>query len=259
MRNWHSKKIDIMTKGGMILSRIMTEAMEYVQAGKTTMQTELFVRERFAFYQVEPSFTKVRNYQYYTCLSVNDVVVHGVPNDQILVNGDIIGIDIGVFFQGFHTDMSWSKIIGGGENRFQAQNTFLKCGQTALIEAVRECVFGKRVGDISLAIQKRIENSGYHVVKQLVGHAVGRELHEFPHIPGIITKPVGKTEPLKPGMTLAIEIIYVAGNEEIAFKNNDGWSIATRDGSLSGLFEATIAVLEKGNKVLTPFTGLLNT
>jgi methionyl aminopeptidase len=256
------EKIEKMTRGGKILGTIMSEACDFARVGISTLQIEYFVRERFAFYRVEPSFTKVKNYQYYTCLSVNDVVVHGVPSAYILNDQDILGIDIGVYLEGFHTDMSWSKLIkkdGQKKDRYINQEEFLKAGAKSLQLAIGQAMPGKRIGDISRMIQTSVEGFGFNVVKQLVGHAVGKNLHEYPQIPGILTKNIDQTEEISAGMTLAIEIIYTMGKPDIVYKNNDGWSIATKDKSLSGLFEATVAVVDDGNKVLTPFTQLLNT
>lgn len=261
MTKTQTEKIEKMTPGGEILAKIMGEALDFAKEGVSTLQIEYYVRERFAFYKVEPSFTKVRDYKYYTCLSVNDVVVHGIPNDYVLKDHDVIGIDIGVYKDGYHTDMSWSKIIKNNiqnEQIYADSESFLNAGKRALNFAIEKTIVGNRIGDISKVIQSEIEKSGFNVVKQLVGHAVGRNLHEYPQIPGVLTKKIENTESIEAGMTLAIEIIYAKGKPEIIYKNDDGWSICMRDSSLSGLFEATVAVFDVGNKVLTPFTQLLN-
>lgn len=261
MTKKQEEKISVMREGGLFLSKIMAEAVTYAGIGVTTSALEKYIRTRFSFYGVSPSFTTVRNYQDYSCLCVNDVVVHGVPGAYMLKHNDIIGIDIGVFFKGYHTDMSWSKVIidpaSNTQDSVKENNAFLETGECALVFAIKACRAGNRIGDISSAIQTNIEKNGYSVVRQLVGHAVGKKLHEHPQIPGIITGDIQKTPELLPGMTLAIEVIYCLGKPEIVYKNDDGWSIATRDKSLSGLFEATVAVKDTGTEILTPFDGLL--
>ena len=133
----------------------------------------------------------------------------------------------------------------------------MEAGVEALKKAIAQAKYGNRIGHISQAIQETIEKAGYSVVKQLVGHAVGKELHEYPQIPGLLTKSIEKTPEIKEGMTLAIEVIYTMKNPEIVYKNDDGWTISTRDQSKAGLFEATVAIYENRTDILTPFQGLL--
>lgn len=254
-------KITKMTTGGAILSQIMEKALDFAKPGVSTLQIEYFVRELMAKHQVEPSFTKVRNYQFYTCACVNDVVVHGIPTDNKLQAGDILGLDIGVFKDGYNTDMSWSKLIKyEDENNagYEDKVLFLETGQKALLKALEQAKLGKRIGDISLAIQTAIEEGKFSVVNQLVGHAVGKKLHEYPQIPGVLTKKIKNTEELENDMTLAIEIIYTMGEPDIVYKNSDGWTIATKDYSLAGLFEVTVAIRNDRPLILTPFERLLN-
>ena len=261
MTKKQEEKISVMREGGLFLSKIMAEAVNYAGVGLTTADLEKYIRSRFSFYGVLPSFTTVRNYQDYSCLCVNDVVVHGVPSSYVLKHNDIIGIDIGVFFKGYHTDMSWSKVILDPDSKIQdglkQNHAFLATGAKTLVSAIKACKAGNRIGDISSAIQANIEKNGYSGVRQLVGHAVGKKLHEHPQIPGIITEDIQKTPELTPGLTLAIEVIYCQGKPEIVYKNDDGWSIATRDKSFSGLFEATVAVEDTETEILTPIEGLL--
>ena len=244
-------KIEKMTKGGKILGQIMEEAMNFARIGISGLQIEDFVRQKISEYGTESAFTKVRDYKYCTCICINDVVVHGVPTDYKLKEGDVLGIDCGVVSEGFNTDMSWSKIVG------QKNDKFMEAGVEALKKAIAQAKYGNRIGHISQAIQETIEKAGYSVVKQLVGHAVGKELHEYPQIPGLLTKSIEKTPEIKEGMTLAIEVIYTMKNPEIVYKNDDGWTISTRDQSKAGLFEATVAIYENRTDILTPFQGLL--
>lgn len=252
-------KIEAMREGGAILAQIMRSAIEAAKEGVSGMDIENLVADLMKKNQVEPSFTKVAGYKYSTCICVNDAVVHGVPTGDKFKKDDIVGIDIGVYHKGFHTDMSWSKVVGEGKETAETKKRkkFLQAGSDALLLAIEQVSTKKRIGDISQTIQKNVEKEGFNVVKQLVGHAVGKELHEFPQIPGILSKSIEKTPQIASGMALAVEIIYTEGSSEIVYKNNDGWTISTKDGSLSGLFEATVGVLENKTEVLTPFRGLL--
>lgn len=252
-------KIEAMTEGGSVLGQIMERAILEARVGVSGLDIEKLVTDLMVEEGVEPSFKKVKGYKYATCICVNDTVVHGIPTADKFQKNDVVGIDIGVYHKGFHTDMSWSKVISdGADDQVTTQmKQFLAAGYQTLLLALKEAVNGRRIGNISRVIEQNIKANGLRVVKQLVGHAVGRELHEFPQIPGVLTKPIERTPLITPEMTLAVEIIYTQGEAEIVYKNNDGWTISTRDGKLSGLFEVTVAVLENETKILTPFGGLL--
>ncbi|MCL5675879.1 MAG: type I methionyl aminopeptidase [Patescibacteria group bacterium] len=257
-----------MEEGGNILAEVMLETVKNAKEGVKVSDLDKFASDKIISLGAKPSFPLVPGYKWATCMCVNDVVVHGIPTDYKLKLTDILGIDMGVYLHGFHTDMSWtiqitdnSKQINRLRQDFggQAENRFLKIGQKALVKAIEQVRTGNMVGHVSQAIQNVIEKEGgCSVVRQLVGHGVGRELHEDPYIPGILSKPISKTPELLENQTLAIEVIYAKGKGEIAYKNDDGWTIVTKDGSLSGLFETTVAVGKNGPVVITPFTGLLN-
>lgn len=255
------EKIAVMKKGGLILGKIMEEAVAFCKTGITTRDLENYIRTRFSHYGVAPSFTTVRNYQDYSCICVNDIIVHGVPNSYMLKHEDIVGVDIGVYHRGFHTDMSWSALVldekKAESSELTKKKAFLNTGAETLLKAIDSCRAGNHIGDISLAIQSNIEKAGYRVVRQLVGHAVGKNLHEYPQIPGVLARDIEKTEEITAGMTLAIEVIYAMGEEDMIYKNQDGWSIGTRDGSLSGLYEATVAVYQNRTEIITPIDRLL--
>ena len=188
-------------------------------------------------------------------MCVNDVVVHGIPKkNEILKDGDILGVDAGLLYKGFHTDISTSRIVGILKDK--KDQDFLMTGKLALEDAIKLAVPGNFVADISQSIQTNIEKKGYGIVRQLVGHGVGKKLHEDPQIPGWVQKGRKRedSEQLKPGMTIAVEIIYTMGSEKIVYKNRDGWTIGTEDGSKAGLFEKTIAIEKQGPRIITPFT-----
>jgi methionyl aminopeptidase len=202
----------------------------------------------------EPGFQKVPGYKHATCMSVNDIVVHGIPTNYILKEGDIIGIDCGVYYQGFHSDMAETVRVQSSE--FKVQNDevdrFLEAGKKALGAGISKAVLGNHVGDISKAMQTIVEaQNGYSVVRSLVGHGVGRELHEDPEIPGYLVGKIEKTPILRENMVIAIEIIYNMGGPEIVFANRDGWTLKTEDGGLAGLFERSLAITKDGPLIVT--------
>jgi methionyl aminopeptidase len=180
-------------------------------------------------------------------LNVNEVVVHGIPTKYILRDGDILTIDIGLIYKGFHTDTAGTKIIGSSKKNEE----FLKTGKLALERAIEKARIGNRIGDISKVVQETIEGAGYSIVKSLVGHGIGHDLHEEPQIPNFLRGAIENTLPLKEGMTIAIEPIYAMGRGEIVYQNDDGWTLATRDRSLTSVFEHTLAITGAGPVVLT--------
>lgn len=237
-----------MSAGGRILADILAELLSAVKPGAAGLRLENIALDLIKKSNGSPSFQTVKGYQHAICVSVNDVVVHGIPTDIPFKEGDIVGIDIGMLYQGFHTDMSWTVPVG-----FVSPETvlFLQTGKIALESAVKKSLIGNRIGHISKAVEQTITNKSYSVVRSLIGHGVGKNLHEDPEIPGFLTKQIEKTPLLAKNMTLAIEIIYNQGDYKVVYKNDDGWTIATYDKSLSGLFELTVAVGEKKPRVLT--------
>lgn len=253
------EQIKIMSHGGKILSDVLFEVLKHAVPGVTELEldrmAERLIRERGG----EPGFMRVNGYHHATCMSVNDVVVHGIPGNYALKEGDIIGIDCGVYYQGLHTDMSESvRIKDGLPYFFTGKETtnddidkFLSIGKRALNEAIKVAVPGNRVGDISKTIQDIVEHeAGYGVVRSLIGHGVGRELHEEPEVPGFLIGDIKHTPLLKEGMTIAVEIIYNMGTPQVAV-DKDGWTIRTKDGKLAGLFERTIAITKSSTLMLT--------
>jgi methionyl aminopeptidase len=270
-------KLSLMREGGAKLGRILRELLAKAQPGVSLLTIESRAQELIREAGGEASFQTVKGYRWATCLCVNDVVVHGIPTPYVLNDDDLLTIDVGLLYKGFHTDTAWTKIIedqgaplslrdrsdgeaisrgsprrppAGGLPR-DDKLRFLKTGEEALWKAVREARAGNRIGYISRAIQTVIEGGGYGIVKSLVGHGVGRQLHEKPQIPGFLKGPVESTPVLTAGMTIAVEVIYAAGKGEVVYTNDDGWSIATRDGSPAAVFEHTILVTEGEPEILT--------
>lgn len=242
------EEIKIMQHGGHILAEVLYHVMEQIKPGMTELEVdqmaEKMIRERGG----EPGFKRVPGYYYTVCMSTNDVVVHGIPGNYAFKPGDLVGVDCGVFYKGFHTDMSHSVIVPGAA-RHESEK-FLKIGKKALDESIKEAVIGNRIGHISKKIQDIVEGAGYSIVRSLIGHGVGRELHEEPEVPGYLVQPIDNTPLLKEGMTIAVEVIYNMGSREVTL-DEDGWTIRTEDGALAGLYERTIAITKDGPLMLT--------
>lgn len=246
--NDKNQKNIIMSEGGKKLGEILDALLQFSKPGISLIEIDELAEKLIIQTGGSPSFKTVEDYKYSTCLSVNDVVVHGIPNKYILKNGDILGIDIGLLYKGFHTDTSWTKPIGEID---EETKLFLQTGKKALLKAVSRAVAGNRIWDISEAIEDTVRSEGYSPVRQLVGHGIGRNLHEAPQVPCFKRGSRIHSPVLSPGQTIAIEIIYNQGNFPIVYKNDDGWSIKTEDDSLSGLFEHTVLITPKSPTVLT--------
>jgi methionyl aminopeptidase len=245
------EEIKIMQIGGKMLSDTMWEVCAAIKPGMTEIEVDAMADRLIKEKGGEAGFKKVEGYHHATCISTNEVVVHGIPSLYVLKDGDIIGIDCGVFYKGFHTDMS--ETVRVGEQKSDELDKFLKIGKKALEAGIKEAKLGNRVGHISKAIQDIVEaENGYSVVRSLVGHGVGEELHEDPEIPGYLNGKIERTPYLKEGMAIAVEVIYNMGGPDLAFANDDGWTLQSKDGSLAGLYERTLAITKDGPLLLTP-------
>lgn len=251
-------EIEKMVEGGIILTKVMTATLSAVKPGVTLTELDKFAQNMIIKAGAQPSFSKVPGYRWTLCTCVNDVVVHGIPTDYQVKTGDVVGIDCGVLYKGFHTDASWTILVGGKAVKNKVvKEKFLHVGETALLRAITQVKRGNYIWDISKAIQTVVEEGGYSVVRNLIGHGIGRELHEDPEIPGFVKGERERTPMLVEGMVLAIEVIYNMGLHSVVYKGDDGWTIATKDGTISGLFEATVALTSHGCLVLTKINGLL--
>ncbi len=247
-----SVKIQKMSAAGKILSSVLEACLEYVKPGISELDIDKYAEKLILKAGAFPGFKKVPGYHHTICVAVNDVVVHGIPTNRVLAEGDIIGIDCGVYLDGYHTDMAQTIIVTDKKNNKSPKlNKFLQAGEKACFAGIKQACSGNRVGHISQAIQKIVEGGGYSVVRSLVGHGVGRELHEEPEIPGYLSGSIDKTPKLTPGMTIAVEVIYNEKKPEVVYSNDDDWTISTKDRALSGLFERTILIGEKGPEYIT--------
>lgn len=245
MKTRNSYELSLMRKSGLIAAKALKRALESVKVGVTELEVDEIVKKEVYKKGGDLSYKTVPGYKYATCITVNEQVVHGIPTGRKFEAGDLVSIDLAVVYKGWHTDCAWSVMVGDQRSEIRdrkEKEKFLKTGKEALWLGIAQAVSGNRVGDISAAIQQKVEGSGYSVVRSLVGHGVGRSLHEEPEIPGFGEKNQGPI--LKSGMSLAIEVIYAQGKSDVVLEA-DGWTFATSDKSWGGLFEMTVIV---GNK-----------
>lgn len=246
------EEIAVMFEGGQKLGTILQMLVSFAQPGIKLSEIEKYANDLIDKSGGTASFKTVQGYHWATCLCVNEVVVHGIPTPRVLIDGDMLTIDIGLVFGGFHTDTAWTKIVGLDNSPEKLKKEqFLQIGQKALEQAIGLAKIGSHIGDISSSTQRIIEGAGYGIVKSLVGHGVGHELHEDPQVPNYLRGNIENTYQFQGGETIAIEPIYTMGNSSVVYDNDDGWTIATRDRSLSAVFEHSLAVTEGGPLVLT--------
>ena len=235
-----------MREAGRVLARTMKEVSGIIEAGKTTLNDIDQLAERLiAEAGCQASFKNYRGYPASTCLSVNEVVIHGIPNGTVLQEGDIIDLDFGVIKDGWHADSAWTFPVGTVSD---STKRLMNVARESLFQGIAKAQAGNRLGDIGATVQKYVEGNGYSVVREMVGHGIGRDLHEEPSVPNF-GKP-GKGVVIKEGMTFCIEPMVNEGTHKV-LTLDDGWTIVTADGKLSAHFEHTIAVTKDGPELLT--------
>ena len=239
------KEIEIMARGGKILAEIMKEVADKVEPGITTKQLDK-VGENLVFkYGVKPSFKNYNRFPATFCISVNEELVHCIPSSRELKEGDIVSLDSGVLYKGYHSDMAVTVPVG--EVSPEALR-LIRVTKKALKRGIKKIRPGLTFGDISNTIQRYIEGQGYSVIRDLCGHGIGKDLHEEPQICNYGKRKKG--EKIKQGMVFCLEPMVAIGDWAIK-KSKDGYGFQMKDNSLSAHFEHTIAVFEKGVKVLT--------
>ena len=240
-----SRELKAMRDAGRISSRALKLAGEAVEPGVSTLEIDRIVRKYIEEQGATPSFLNYGGFPASACISVNDVVIHGIPRKhQILKQGDIVSIDVGAFYEGFHGDNAWT--FPCGEVSKEAQD-LMDVTRESLFEGINAARPGNRLGDIGSAVQRYVEARGYSVVRDFVGHGVGAELHEDPSVPNYGTP--GRGVRLLPGMTIAIEPMVNQGVHTVETLS-DNWSAVTSDGKLSAHFEHTIAITPDGPVIL---------
>ena len=246
-----SRDLSLMREACVISARALKLGGEAVQPGVTTGEIDRIIRRYIESMGAKPSFLGYQDYPASACISVNDVVIHGIPGNRIIREGDIVSIDVGAFYNGFHGDNAAT--FGAGKVSAEAQ-ALMDATRESLYEGIKMATAGNRVGDIGAAVQRYVEMRGYSVVRQFVGHGVGTNLHEDPSVPNFGTP--GRGPKLLPGMTLAIEPMVNAGTHEVSILG-DGWTTVTKDGRLSAHFEHTIAITPDGPVIMTDPDGKL--
>lgn len=236
-----------------MLGEVLAQCAAAVAPGVTTRELDNLVTETLAQRGAQPSFLGYRGYPAATCLEIEDVVVHGIPDDTRLREGQIVGIDLGVYWEGYHTDAAVTVPVGQVD---EERRRLLEVTRQCLEAGVDQARAGRRLRDIAAAVQGVAEGAGCGVVRDLVGHGIGRQLHEPPQVPNFVAE--GQFAEydlvLRPGMTLAIEPMINAGTAAVRM-DRDGWTVRTADGRPSAHFEHTVAIGRQGPEILTPFAG----
>lgn len=241
------EELELMKKAGNICAQALQEVVKHVKEGIECRQLDDIARQKIESLGAKSSFMTVDDYKWTICTTINDQVVHGIPTSRKLQDGEIIGIDIGALYKGYHSDQATTVAVGQIPEKTKE---FLETGLSTLKKAIAQAKAGNHIGDVAATIQENIEAAGYGIVRNLTGHGIGRELHEDPMVPGF-GKP-GKGFILEKDMTLAIEVIYTQGSGEVVLES-DNWTISSKDGTLGGLYEQTIAVSNNEPIILTPY------
>jgi len=238
-------EIEKMRKSNRIVAEVLASIKDVARPGIATIELERLCEEELKKRKVRPAFKGYRGYPYCLCTSVNEEVVHGMPSNRVLREGDIISVDVGVDCDGYYGDAAITMPIG----RISEQaSRLIDVTEVALRRAIEKAQVGNRLFDISYAVQSYVEEKGFSVVRAFVGHGIGRDLHEAPQVPNFGTP--GRGVRLKAGMVFAIEPMINAGGSDIVILD-DGWTAVTKDGSLSAHFEHTIAITENGPCILS--------
>lgn len=241
------EQIEKMARAGRVLSECLDLVTEAVCPGMTTESIDKGVEEFILEAGAEPTFKGYKGYPASSCTSVNDVVVHGIPGAQELKSGDLLSVDVGVTLDGWVVDGAISIAIGEASDSVRA---LIKISQRALVEAIQQARPGGRIGDISAAIEGVAREAGVGIIRDFVGHGIGRSLHEDPDVPNVGS--AGEGPEITEGMVFAIEPMFCLGDGQTKM-DEDGWTLRTQDGSLAAHSELTVAVTPKGPRVLTPW------
>ena len=242
------EQVEMMRQSALLVSKTLSEVAKWLKPGITSLSIDKMIGEFIRDHKAVPSFLNYRGYPFNSCISVNDVVVHGFPNNSALKDGDIVSIDIGVILNGWHGDHAYTFAIGDpGDNIKQ----LIQVTKESLYKGIEKAVTGNRVGDISFAIQEHAEKKhGYGVVRELVGHGLGKNLHEDPQVPNYGKR--GSGPKLKKGLVLAIEPMINLGSKDV-YTEADGWTVRTKDGKPSVHFEHDVCVQKGKADILSDY------
>lgn len=239
------REIEIMRAAGRIVALTHQELQKHITPGITTLELDRIAEEFILSQDAFPSFKGYNGFRGSICASVNEELVHGIPGDRVLNEGDIISIDIGAKYNGYHGDSAWTYAVGKIDDKSQH---LLSITEESLYQGLNEAKPGERLSNISHAIQTYVEANGFSIVREYVGHGVGQDLHEEPHIPHF--GPPNKGPRLMPGMVLAIEPMVNAGSRYVRTLT-DNWTVVTVDGRRCAHFEHTVAITDTGFEILT--------
>ena len=241
------EEIELLRENNLLVSATLAEVGKHIKPGVTTLELDRIAEEFIRSHGAVPGFLGYGGFPNTLCVSVNQQVVHGIPSDYALREGDVVSVDCGTILKGFYGDSAYT--FGVGEISEQNQQ-LLTVTKEALLKGVEQAVAGNRVGDISAAVQAHAEKYGYGVVRELVGHGLGRDMHEDPEVPNYGAR--GRGPLLKEGMVICIEPMINMGRKEVVFER-DGWTVRTRDNKPSAHFEYAVAIRKGGADVLTDF------
>lgn len=243
-----NEQVEQMRQSALLVSKTLTEIASSLKPGITTLSIDKKIGEFIRDHKAVPSFLHYKGYPFNSCISVNDVVVHGFPGKNELKEGDIVSVDIGVILNGWHGDHAYTFAIGDPGKEIQQ---LMRVTKDSLYKGIEKAVVGNRVGDIAFAIQDYTEKKhGYGVVRELVGHGLGRSLHEDPQVPNYGKR--GSGPKLKEGLVLAIEPMINLGKKEV-YTEEDGWTVRTKDGKVSVHFEHDVCVRKTKADILSDY------
>lgn len=235
-----------MREAGRVLARTMREVSESIKPGKTKLvELDALADRLISEAGCVASFKGYRGYPAATCISVNQVVIHGIPSEQVLQEGDIVDLDFGVIYDGWHADSAWTYAVGEVS---ESAKRLMNVTREGLYQGIAKARAGNRLGDIGATVQRYVERNGYSVVRELVGHGIGQSLHEEPSVPNY--GKLGRGPVLKAGMTMCIEPMVNEGTHKVVTLD-DGWTVETADGKLSAHYEHTVAITGDGPEILT--------
>ena len=241
------RELDLMAEANRIVGLVHRKLKPLIKVGTTTRELDVVAEDVIRSHGGEPAFKGYKGYPSASCISINEQVVHGIPGTRKLVDGDIVSIDIGVKLRGYYGDQAITRVVGDISDR---EKELLKVTREALFKGIEQAVAGRRLSDICGAIQNWVEQFGFSVVRQFVGHGIGRKLHEEPAVPNYV--PPERNPRLRKGMVLAIEPMVNLGTPEVVVAD-DGWTASAADGLPSAHFEHVVAITHGEPRVLTMF------
>jgi methionyl aminopeptidase len=245
----NAEEIELMRESALLVSKTLSEVAKILKPGIATVSLDRFIGEFLNDHKAVPSFLNFHGYPFNSCISVNDVVVHGFPGKYELKEGDIVSIDVGVYKNGFHGDHAYTFIIGEAKPEVIQ---LVKVTKESLFNAIDRAVAGNRIGDVSYAVQEHTEKKhGYGVVRELVGHGLGKSMHEDPQVPNYGKRGSGTV--MKEGLVIAIEPMINLGRKDV-YTDDDGWTVRTKDGKPSVHFEHDVCVKKNKADILSDYT-----